>query len=98
MSAQKAQSATTATVVLFYNTAIQSLLCALVIVWIGLATKEDKNRASGPQKEKIGVNLPSIHLQTEETGRHTVYNRQPTHTGHNLFQLLPSERCYMSEL
>lgn len=28
----------------FYNTAIQSLLCASVIVWIGLATKEDKNR------------------------------------------------------
>ncbi|KAJ8375448.1 hypothetical protein SKAU_G00060280 [Synaphobranchus kaupii] len=78
---------------------IQSVLCTSITVWFGSATKQDRNRLQRTVRtaEKIiGANLPSIQDLYISRVRKRAGNitADPSHPGHNLFQLLPSGRRY----
>ena len=85
----------------FYSAIIQSVLCTSITVWFGSATKQDRYRLQRTVRtaEKIiGANLPSIHdLYTSRVRKRAEkITADPSHPGHNLFQLLPSGRRYRS--
>src|SRR4029434_1421348 len=81
----------------FYTAVIGSVLCTSITVWFGSANKLDKNRRTVRSAEKIiGANLPTIQdLYTSRVRKRAgKITADPSHPGHNLFQLLPSGRCY----
>ncbi len=83
----------------FYTAIIQSVLCTSITVWFGLATKQNRNRLQRTVRTAeriIGANLPSIQDLYISRVRKRAGNNiaDPSHPGHNLFQLLPTDRCY----
>ena len=83
----------------FYTATVQSVLCTPIIVWFGSATKQDRNRLKRTIRTAeriIGVNLPSIQdLYTSRVRKRAgKISADPSHPGHNLFELLPSGRRY----
>ena len=83
----------------FYTATIQSVLCTSITVCFGSATSQDRNRLQRTVRtaEKIiGANLPSIQdLYVYRVRKRAVkIIADPSHPGHDLFQLLPSGRRY----
>ncbi|KAI4878318.1 hypothetical protein NFI96_009003 [Prochilodus magdalenae] len=81
----------------FYTAAIKSVLCTFNLVWFGAATVQDQNRLHRTIKtvaKIIGAPLSTLQdlycLRTRWAGDIT----DLSHPGHNIFQLLPSRRCY----
>ena len=82
-----------------YTAIVQSVLCTPIIVWFGSTTKQDRNRLKRKIRTAeriIGVNLPSIQdLYTSRVRKRAGnISADPSHPGHNLFELLPSRRRY----
>ncbi|XP_060751100.1 uncharacterized protein LOC132862822 [Tachysurus vachellii] len=88
---------------MFYTAVIESVLCTSITIWFGAATKQDRNRLQRTVKtaEKI-IDAPLPTLQdlydTRTRNRAGKITTDPSHPGHNLFQLLPSGRCYRTLL
>src|SRR4029434_5910395 len=86
---------------LFYTAVVESALCTSITVWFGSATKLDKNRLQRTVRsaEKIiGASLSTIQDLFTSRVRKRVgkITADPSHPGHNLFQLLPSKGRYRS--
>ena len=85
----------------FYTAVIESVLCSSITVWFGSATKLDRNRLQRTVRSAeriIGADLPTIQdLYTSRARKRAgKIIADPSHPGHNLFQLLPSGRRYRS--
>ena len=83
----------------FYTAVIESVLCSSITVWFGSATKLDRNRLQRTVKSAeriIGADLPTIQdlFTSKARKRAGKIIADPSHPGHNLFQLLPSGRRY----
>ncbi|KAF7711331.1 hypothetical protein HF521_000342, partial [Silurus meridionalis] len=83
----------------FYTAVIESVLCSSITIWFGAATKQDRNRLQKTVKtaEKIiGAPLPTLQdlYHTRTRNRAGKIINDPSHPGHNIFQLLPSGRHY----
>ncbi|KAF7701766.1 hypothetical protein HF521_001049, partial [Silurus meridionalis] len=83
----------------FYTAVIESVLCSSITIWFGAATKQDRNRLQKTVKtaEKIiGAPLPTLQdlYHTRTRNRAGKIINDPSHPGHNIFQLLPSGRRY----
>ena len=85
----------------FYTAVIESVLCSSITVWFGSATKLDRNRLQRTVRSAeriIGADLPTIQdlYNIRARKRAGKIIADPSHPGHNLFQLLPSGRRYRS--
>ena len=85
----------------FYTAVIESVLCTSITVWFGSATKLDRNRLQRTVRSAeriIGADLPTIQdlYNIRARKRAGKIIADPSHPGHNLFQLLPSGRRYRS--
>ncbi|KAI5622661.1 gastrula zinc finger protein XlCGF28.1-like [Silurus asotus] len=82
-----------------YYTPCLSVLCSSITIWFGAATKQERNRLQKTVKtaEKIiGAPLPTLQdlYHTRTRNRAGKIINDPSHPGHNIFQLLPSGRRY----
>lgn len=66
----------------FYIAVIESALCTSITDWFGLATTEQEQTTTDSQTDRISPHHSRlVHPQSEKTGR------DPSRSGHNLFQL-----------
>ncbi|XP_061617104.1 uncharacterized protein LOC133471509 isoform X2 [Phyllopteryx taeniolatus] len=81
----------------FYTAVVESVLCSSITVWFGAATKKDKLRLQRTIKTAeriVGTPLPTLedlHAARTKTRACKILS-DPAHPGHQLFQLLPSDR------
>src|SRR4029434_4348794 len=85
--------------IMFYTAVIESVLCTSITVWFVSATKLDKNRLQrtvSSAENIIGADLPTIQdLYTSRVRKRAgKITADPSHPGHDLFQLLPSGMRY----
>ena len=83
----------------FYTAVIESVLSNSITVWYGSATKKETHRLQRIIKSAewiIGLNLPSLQdiFTTRARKRAGKIIADPSHPGHNMFELLPSGRRY----
>ncbi len=85
----------------FYSAVIESVLCCSITVWFGSASKSDIRRLQRTVRTAeriIGVHLPSLQDLYFSRGQNRAGDiiTDPSHPGHDLFALLPSDRRYRS--
>ncbi|KAK3531508.1 hypothetical protein QTP70_023863 [Hemibagrus guttatus] len=81
----------------FYSAVIESVLCTSITVWFGSATKSDIRRLQRTVRTAeriIGAPLPTLQeLYTSRVRKRALkITLDPSHSGHLLFDLLPSGR------
>uniref|UniRef100_A0A3Q3JSA6 G-protein coupled receptors family 1 profile domain-containing protein n=1 Tax=Monopterus albus TaxID=43700 RepID=A0A3Q3JSA6_MONAL len=81
----------------FYRRVMESVLCTCITVWFGSAIKQNKYRLQQTIRTAeriIGASLPSQEaLYTSRvTRRADKVSADPSHPGHNLFELLSGQR------
>uniref|UniRef100_A0A3P9CX82 NACHT domain-containing protein n=1 Tax=Maylandia zebra TaxID=106582 RepID=A0A3P9CX82_9CICH len=86
----------TRTMMQFYTAIIESILTSSITVWYAGATIRDKQRLQRvvrSAEKVIGCRLPSLQdLYTSRTLRRAAWiSADPSHPGHSLFDLLPSD-------
>lgn len=81
----------------FDRAVIESVLCSLVVVWFGAATKKIMTKSDCNELFRLPRSsaLPTLNnFQEQNKGRQNPLD--PLHPGHHLFQLVPSGMSYQT--